>query len=59
MNLDKLKELQEIHGTDGNWNYDAYMMGLYNGLELAIATLENRIPNYKETPNEWVGDKRK
>jgi len=44
----KLKELRDIQGKDGNWNYDPYMRGMYNGMELAVATLENRDPVYKE-----------
>lgn len=44
----KIKEMKNIQGTDGNWNYNEYMRGMYNGLELALATLENRDPIYKE-----------
>ena len=29
---------------------DTYMRGLYNGLELALATMENRDPVYHEVP---------
>jgi len=39
---DIIKEYLDIQGRDGNWDYDPYMLGLYNGLELALATLENR-----------------
>jgi len=28
---------------------DGYMVGLYNGLELALATIENREPIFEET----------
>ena len=48
---DKLEALRELHhqqGQNGNWDYDQYMMGLYNGLELALSIMENREPKYKE-----------
>lgn len=48
----------EIQGQDGNWNCNSYMMGLYNGIELAIATLENREPRYRNKPETgWLDDK--
>jgi hypothetical protein len=44
--MQKLKNLLSIQGTDGNWNHNDYMVGLYNGMELSIATLESRRPVY-------------
>lgn len=43
-----------IQGENGNWNYSPYMMGLFNGLELALSALENREPNFKSSPKEWL-----
>lgn len=43
----KLDDLLKIQGTDGNWNYNEYMRGLYNGLEMAKAMLEGREPEFK------------
>lgn len=40
-------ELRDIQGRKGNWNMNDYMCGLFNGLELAVATLENREPDYR------------
>lgn len=54
--LGALKDLANIQGQNGNWNYDPYMFGLYNGLELAIATMENREPDYKDAPKIWLCD---
>lgn len=45
-----------IQGVSGNWNYDAYMHGMYNGLECALATLEEREPEYRSAPTEWLKD---
>lgn len=45
--MDSLVNICEIQGTNGNWNYDNYNVGLYNGLEMALALLEEREPKYK------------
>ena len=52
--IDKLKDLVRIQSQDGTWNYDPYMHGLYNGLELALATMENREPLFKNPPAKWL-----
>jgi len=53
MSLDKLHEIIGIHGDSGNWDYDEYMHGMYNGLELARAIIENNDPDYREVPDQW------
>lgn len=40
------KEMLEIQGQKGNYDYDEYMLGLYNGMEYVIALFETREPNY-------------
>jgi len=45
--LVKLNECKKIQGEKGNYDYDEYMFGLYNGLELACAIMEEREPIYK------------
>ena len=48
-----LKQLREVHavqGRDGCWDIDDYMLGLYNGLELALSIVENRECRYKQRP---------
>lgn len=45
--LSGLKNLKDIHGKDGNWDHNDYMTGLYDGLELAIATFEGRDPKLR------------
>ena len=54
--VEKLKNLLEIQGSHGNWNYDPYMHGMYNGMELMLATLEDRAPDYREAPDKWIAD---
>ncbi len=48
--LETMKKALRIQGYDGNWNYDEYMFGLYNGMELMLAYAEGREPVYREIP---------
>lgn len=50
--LKPIQEMLKIQGTPGNWDSNPYMMGLYNGLELALASLEGREPDLKHDPDE-------
>lgn len=50
----QLRNIRDIQGESGNWNYNPYMLGMYNGIELALATLEDREPDYREKPDEWL-----
>ena len=43
---EKYTEVQSLQGQNGNYNFDRYMLGLYNGMEMIIALYENREPNY-------------
>lgn len=54
--LTKLRELVEIQGRNGNWNYDQYMRGMYNGMELMLAVLEDREPKYRHAPDRYLYD---
>ena len=52
-----LRDLIEIQGRDGNWNYDEYMHGLYNGLVVAasvISSSDNSDPYLREAPETWL-----
>lgn len=54
---DRIKVLQDIkglQGSDGNWNCDNYMHGMYNGLEMASALMQNRIPEFRVAPKNWL-----
>lgn len=53
--LTKVKEMLEVQGQNGNWNVDGYMHGMYNGMELALAILEDREPKYRAAPDKWIG----
>jgi len=51
-----LKESHKIQGSDGNWNYDPYMQGMYNGLELALAMFEDRVPSFRNAPDQFLSE---
>jgi len=51
--LEQLKEVHEIQGNPGNRDYDPYMLGMFNGLELALAIFQEREPQYKSAPKKW------
>ena len=53
-NLEHLQNVLDIQLSEGNWNYDAYMHGLANGLILADALIKDEEPEYKEAPEEWI-----
>ena len=46
-NLTKVADVKNQQGQPGNWDYDDYMRGLYNGIELAQSIMEEREPVYK------------
>ena len=49
-NIEVLRDIVSIQGSDGNWNANEYMLGLYNGLILALATIEGKEPIFRELP---------
>lgn len=55
--IDALREIVKTQSSPGNWNYSEYMRGLFNGLELALATMEDREPVYKEEPEQYLYNK--
>lgn len=54
--LENMKGMLKIHGADGNWNYDEYSFGVYNGMEFMVALMENRSPKFREKPEVWLKD---
>lgn len=47
-----MNDLLKIQGQDGNYNYDSYMLGMYNGMELMVSIVEGRDPVFKSRPKE-------
>lgn len=54
--IDLVREMRDVQGQNGNWNFDPYMQGLYNGLEFAVSLLEKREPKFKSAPEKWLAD---
>lgn len=57
--MKRVQEIKDVHGIqaeNGNWNFNPYMMGMFNGLELALCLIEEREPRYKDAPSEWLED---
>lgn len=57
--IKKAKELLKTQGQDGTWNYDPYMQGMYNGMEVVLATLENRQGVFRSAPDNWLSNNEK
>jgi len=49
-----MREMLEVQGQHGNWNYDSYMHGLYNGMEYMVALAEKREPKFRDAPDDWL-----
>lgn len=54
--VDIMRSVVETQGKDGTWNYSEYMHGMYNGMEMMLAMIENREPVYKEKPASWISE---
>ena len=55
---EQLNDVLKTQGMHGNWNYDAYMQGMFNGLELAASIMEGRTPVFRKKPDAgWLHDK--
>ena len=55
--IKKLNVILENQGQSGNWDYDEYMHGMYNGMEFILSCIEGREFNYKDAPSVWGKDK--
>jgi hypothetical protein len=50
----KMREMLEVQGRDGTWNYDPYFHGMYNGMEFMLALAEGRDPVFRKAPEKWL-----
>jgi hypothetical protein len=53
----KMREMVEVQGRDGNWDYDSYMHGMYNGMEYMLAMADGREPVFRSAPKQWRKEK--
>lgn len=51
-----LDDLLDVQCADGNWNHDAYMHGMANGLILAKSLFSNKRPEFLDAPKVWGED---
>ena len=47
-----MNSLKDIQGSDGNWNFDPYMHGMYNAMEIFCAIAEEREEVLRDNPKE-------
>lgn len=52
-----LENVTNIQCSNGNWNYDPYMLGMANGLILARAILTGEEAKFLGAPEEWLRDR--
>lgn len=50
----RIREMRDIQGQFQNWKYSPYMHGLYNGLELSLACIEDRTAVLKDLPVKYL-----
>jgi len=52
--IERIRTLWEAQGINGVWNSCQYMCGVFNGLEMAMAVLENRNIQYRDILKEQM-----
>jgi hypothetical protein len=52
--MDDLRLLVDAQGRDGLWNKNEYLLGFYNGMEFALAIMEEREPKPRKLPKKAV-----
>jgi hypothetical protein len=57
--VESVRQMRDVQGMDGNWNYDPYMHGLFNGIEFALSLIEVREPRFRDAPEKWLCDQPK
>lgn len=55
--IEKLDEVTAMATSVGNYNCNAYMLGMANGLLLAQAIMHDREVEYLSAPEMWLDDK--
>jgi hypothetical protein len=54
--MNNLEDVIKIQCSNGNWDYDPYMMGLANGLIMAKSLVDGKEPAFLSAPKKWVKD---
>ena len=48
------QDIVNVQCNDGNWDYDAYMHGMANGMLLVQSVLTDKTPEFLEAPEVWL-----
>ena len=48
----ELENLVDVQGQRGTWDTSQYMCGMFNGMELSLAILKDREPQYRSLKDE-------
>lgn len=57
--IKSLEDLIKVQTSHGNWDYDPYMMGLANGLLIAMSILTGKNPDFMSAPKKWLKNRSK
>lgn len=49
-----IKDIVDLQGQNGNYDYDEYMLGLYNGMEMILSMIEKREPLFRKVPQSQM-----
>lgn len=55
--IEKLDDVTAIATSNGNYDCNAYMLGMANGLILAQAIMKDQEVKYLDAPAEWLDDR--
>jgi len=50
----KIQDVIDIQGADGNWDYDEYMHGMYNGMVVVQSIVTDKEPEFREAPDKFL-----
>ena len=48
------REMLQVVGVDGTFDYSPYDHGLYNGMEFMLSMIEEREPEFRNAPKQWL-----
>ena len=52
--LSSTQDIVNVQCNDGNWNYDAYMHGMANGMLIVQSMFTDNPPEFLEAPEVWL-----
>jgi hypothetical protein len=54
--IQDMQDLIDVQCSEGNYNYDAYMHGMANGMLLMQSLFTDLDPEYMSAPDVWLVD---